>query len=284
MDFATLPKGPLRLENVTVPACLLGRNGDLIRTDIRIADGKIAATGGTPIDLKRAMLFPAFVDMHTHLDKGHIWDRAPNPDGTFLGAITTVAADRTANWTAEDVRARMEFGLRCAYAHGTSAIRTHLDSLPPQDSITWPVFEELRAEWAGRIDLQAASLIGCDTHDSIAEGYAATAAIVARAGGILGMVTYPVADLNQRLTDFFDLAGHHGLEADFHSDETLDPSAETLRAIAEMVLDTGWGRPVTVGHCCSLAAQDEARPWRRGRVCRGRGLRPGRRASSNGRR
>jgi cytosine deaminase len=26
-----------------------------------------------------AMVFPAFVDMHTHLDKGHIWGRAPNP-------------------------------------------------------------------------------------------------------------------------------------------------------------------------------------------------------------
>ncbi len=259
MDFATLPAGPLRLENVTVPACLAGQEGDLIRTDISLADGQIAAFGGTPVDLKGAMLFPAFIDMHTHLDKGHIWDRAPNPDGTFMGALTTVAADRTANWTAEDVRTRMEFGLKSAYAHGTRAIRTHLDSLPPQDSISWPVFEDLRADWAGRIDLQAASLIGCDTHDSIAEGYAATAAIVARSGGILGMVTHPVADLNQRLTDFFDLAGKHGLEADFHSDETMDPGAETLRAIAEMVLETGWDRPVTVGHCCSLSTQDENR-------------------------
>ena len=261
MDFATLPEGPVRLENVTVPACLLGQGGDLIRTSLSLADGKIVATGGTPVDLKGAMLFPAFVDMHTHLDKGHIWDRAPNPDGTFMGALTTVAADRVANWTAEDVRTRIEFGLRCAYAHGTRAIRTHLDSLPPQDSITWPVFEELRAEWAGKIDLQAASLIGCDTHDRIADGYAPTAAIVARAGGILGMVTYPLADLNQRLTDFFDLAGKHGLEADFHSDETMDPGAETLRVIAEMVLNTGWDRPVTVGHCCSLSTQDEKRAF-----------------------
>ncbi len=74
------------------------------------------------------MVFPAFIDMHTHLDKGHIWGRAPNPDGTFMGALTTVGADRAANWTAEDVRTRMEFSLRCAYAHGTRAIRTHLDA------------------------------------------------------------------------------------------------------------------------------------------------------------
>jgi cytosine deaminase len=108
------------------------------------------------------MVFPAFVDMHTHLDKGHIWPRSPNPDGTFMGALTTVRADSAANWSAEDVRPRMSFSLRSAYAHGTRAIRTHLDSIPPQDDITWPVFRELQADWADRIALQAVCLIGCD--------------------------------------------------------------------------------------------------------------------------
>ncbi len=36
--------------------------------------------------------------------------------------------------------ARMEFSLRAAYAHGTRAIRTHLDAIPPQDGISFPVF------------------------------------------------------------------------------------------------------------------------------------------------
>jgi cytosine deaminase len=128
-----------------VPACLLGREGDLIRTDISLAE---TAASPTPqaiaVDMGGAMVFPAFVDMHTHLDKGHIWPRSPNPDGTFMGALTTVRADRAARWSAEDVRPRMDFALRCAYAHGTRAIRTHLDSIPPQDDITWPVFRELR--------------------------------------------------------------------------------------------------------------------------------------------
>ncbi|MDD9923586.1 MAG: amidohydrolase family protein [Boseongicola sp.] len=73
------------------------------------------------------------------------------------------------------------------------------------------------------------------------------------------MVTYPVNDLRQRLLDFFDLADARGLEVDFHCDETMDPSAETLRMIAEVVAEIGWDRPVTVGHCCSLSVQHEAR-------------------------
>lgn len=250
---------PVRLRNVTVPGCFLGSSDDLVVTDLTIWEGRFEERGGLDVEMDRQMVLPCFVDMHTHLDKGHIWPRAANPDGTFAGALSTVANDRLRNWNAEDVRARMEFSLKCAYAHGTSAIRTHIDSLAPQDEISWPVFTEVRRDWEGRIALQGSSLIGCDTVEDIAEDYADTADIVAAAGGILGMVTYPVQDLRDRLIDFLTLAGERDLEIDLHVDETLDPSTETLRLIAELLLEVGWNKPVTVGHCCSLSAQDEAR-------------------------
>jgi cytosine deaminase len=82
-----------------------------------------------------------------------------------------------------------------------------------------------------------------------------TADIVAEAGGVLGMVTYPLPDLPERLRVFLSLAEARGLAADFHVDETMDPGSETLRAIAEAVLETGFAAPVTVGHCCSLSTQ-----------------------------
>jgi cytosine deaminase len=256
--FRTLPDGPMRLTNLTVPACLLGRPGGLTRIDLSIADGRIAEGGGTEIDMGGAMVFPAFIDMHTHLDKGHIWGRAPNPDGSFVGALETVRADTEANWTAEDVARRADFSLRCAHAHGTRAIRTHIDSRPPQDDISWPVFRDLRAEWAGRIDLQGVCLIGVDSFSEDGP-FARTADIVAEAGGVLGMVTYPVDGLRDALRAFFRMAEARGLSADFHVDETMDPGSETLRAIAETVLETGFAAPVVVGHCCSLSTQDEAR-------------------------
>lgn len=260
MDFTTLPKGDVTLANVTVPACLLGEDGDLVRTDIGIAGGRIAAPGAISVDMKGAMVLPCFVDMHTHLDKGHIWARAPNPDGSFMGALTTVGADRQANWSAGDVRRRMEFSLRAAHAHGTRAIRTHLDSIPPQDGISWPVFREVQAEWRGRIALQAACLIGCDHWTDDDGAFGRTADLVAEtAGGVLGMVTYPIADLRDRLRGFFAQAEARGLDADFHVDETMEPGVETLRDIAEVAMETGFGGRIVVGHCCSLSAQEEAR-------------------------
>lgn len=264
MDFLSLPDVPfMRLENATVPACLMGQSGDLMRTTLVLDGRRIGSSsggsgiGGPAVDLKGAMVLPAFIDMHTHLDKGHIWPRAPNPDGTFPGALTTVGADRAARWTAEDVAARMEFSLRCAYAHGTRAIRTHLDAIPPQDAISFPVFAQKRAEWAGRITLQAACLIGAG--DFSTDGaFRRTADIVAAHGGVLGMVTYPLPDIGARIRQFLTMAAERGLSADFHVDETLDPASNTLRLIAEAVLDTGFSAPVVVGHCCSVSAMDEA--------------------------
>jgi cytosine deaminase len=256
MDFKTLPRVPVRLENVTVPACLLGLPGDLVRTSIAL-DGTIVADASTVIDLGGAMVLPCFTDMHTHLDKGHISPRSPNPDGTFAGALKTVGADRAARWTAQDVAARMEFSLRCAYAHGTRAIRTHLDAIAPQDAISFPVFAAKREEWAGRIDLQAVCLVGAEDF-STGGAFLRTADIVADHGGVLGMVTYPLPDISRRIKDFLQMAAARGLSADFHVDETQDPGSNTLRAIAEAVIDTGFAASVVVGHCCSVARMPEA--------------------------
>jgi cytosine deaminase len=247
MRSGPLPPGPWRFVNATVPACLIGRPGDLVRH---------AFGQGTEVDLKGRMVLPAFIDMHTHLDKGHIWPRAPNPDGTFTGALTTVHTDRTARWRAQDVRARMEFSLRAAWVHGTQAIRTHLDAIPPQDAISFAVFREVRADWKGRIDLQAVCLVGADGVS--ADGpFRATADMVAAAGGVLGMVPYPMPDIRDRMRLILRMAADRGLPVDLHVDETMDPAVNCLRIVAEEVIATGFSAPVTVGHCCSVSAMAE---------------------------
>jgi cytosine deaminase len=74
----------------------------------------------------------------------------------------------------------------------------------------------------------------------------------------LGLVTFPMPDLPERLRAFLRLASERGLPVDLHVDETEDPTSATLRQIAEAVLETGFAARVVVGHCCSLAVQPEA--------------------------
>jgi hypothetical protein len=72
-----LPKAPSRC--ATSPSRLpSGPPGDLVRTSISIADGR-SPTGFRRDRHEGRDGLPCFVDMHTHLDKGHIWPRSPNP-------------------------------------------------------------------------------------------------------------------------------------------------------------------------------------------------------------
>lgn len=237
---------------------------DLVCADFLIADGRLKAIGapGTfdgelaVLDLDQAMVLPAFTELHTHLDKGHIQPRQQNPDGSFDGALESVTADRMANWSAEDVRSRMEFSLRCAYAHGTRSIRTHLDSVAEQHKISWPVFAEMRAEWADRITLQAASLVGIETLADDAERCAVLESVLA-AGGIAGAVTYMVPELGATLDNMFRDAMDAGIDLDFHVDETLDPDAHSLAVIAERAIALNYQGRITCGHCCSLSRQPD---------------------------
>src|SRR5690606_28399861 len=128
------------LADATVPAAVLPAGmktravEGLVRCDIHVADGRIArivpvgrgeeaAPAPTRVGLDGGIVLPRLVDVHTHLDKGHIWPRTPNPDGSFMGALDSAGRDRVAFWSAEDVAARMDFALRCALAHGTGAVR-----------------------------------------------------------------------------------------------------------------------------------------------------------------
>jgi cytosine deaminase len=232
--------------------------------DIAVADGSISGiTAHRPsrpmadaIDLAGRIVLPCFVDCHTHIDKGHIWPRKPNPDGSFMGALNATGADRTARWSAQDVARRMDFSLRSAYAHGTKALRTHLDSVAPQEEISWPVFEDMREKWRGRIELQAACLLGIEgVRDT--KWFERLARRVAAAKGVLGVVTYMVADLEELLDKVFAQAIKHGLDLDFHADETDDLSAISLKKIAEAALWSGFAGNILVGHCCSLARQPD---------------------------
>lgn len=276
--FVYVPKAPVYvLSNVRIPAPLTDEaapSDALLARDIVIENGRIAAIGpcggladarDLPIvDLRGGLALPRFVDVHTHLDKGHIWARSPNPDGGFFSARQTVANDREARWNAQDVRARMDFALRCAFAHGTGAIRTHIDSIGKQTGISWPVFEELRQEWRGRIELQAVSLYPVDLMVDDEAQFREIVRTVARVDGVLGGITFlgqaPDEKLRAGLDLLFEAAAAHGLDIDLHVDESNLPEARSLEEIADAARRHKFAGRIVAGHCCSLAlASDEDR-------------------------
>jgi cytosine deaminase len=272
------------LVNARVPACLVVADGarallpadaeGVVNADLLVDDGTLAGVerpggkhndedGTAIVDIGGRQVWPTLIDIHTHLDKGHTVERSPNPDGSFLNARLSAAADRP-NWTVPDLRRRMDFGLRCAYAHGVSAIRTHIDTYHDTAERSWHVLCEMRDQWRGKVDLQGVALCPIDLlQDEFGDR---VAAIVASASGLLGGVTRasignhgaPLDNIDALLDRVFALATRHDLDIDLHVDETHDPAAATLPFVARAAMRHGYQGRVVCGHCCSLAMQSDS--------------------------
>jgi cytosine deaminase len=296
LDGVAVPDaGSYWIRRARVPPCFLAtpvaaaapdRDGavllDLLiegQTIARIEPAGAPAPADAPaIDLAGRHAWPALIDMHAHIDKGHAIPRIENPDGSFAGARQATTDDRTRHWSAEDVRRRMGFALRCAYAHGVACIRTHIDSQEGSAETSWGVFRAMRDEWAGRIALQAVALVPIDV---LRGPYGIRLAdLVAASGGVLGGVTRAtggvhsglLSDIDELLDVLFRLASERGLDVDLHVDESGDPDAAALSRVALAISRNKFGGRVVCGHCCSLSLQPEEQQIRTIALCAEAGL------------
>ena len=215
--------------------------------------GASAGAAANVVDLEGAMAFPGFVDAHVHLDKAHTWARAPNRSGRFSEALETLERDRE-RWTRRDLLRRASFALRCAWEHGTRAMRTHVDTWLPGGEENHAAMHELRGEWRGRIALQTVPLTRIANYSG-AEGDAIADLALKYGACALGGWSPMSPDLPRQLDRLIAIARDRGVGLDLHVDENGIPGEEVLRAVAEAVIRNRFGNPVVCGHCCSLAVQ-----------------------------
>jgi cytosine deaminase len=285
--FAAIPaSGSYVLRNARAPACLVeagslaGDRDGLALLDIAFGDGVVASIlpAGTPalddapvLDLDGGIALPRLVDMHTHLDKGHIWPRRPNPDGSFDGraeCAPATTARRSGRRTTSP--GGWNSALRCAYAHGTAAIlRTHLDSLAPQQAAS-----------PGRCMLRHARRMGgphrrCRPSRSLPLDERTSDALLAELAGscrrLPGRGREGVTDPRRqtarrrhhiRSSRPRQAAGRRSTAPiiDLHVDETNDASVDTLslERIADAVLRdrASPAAESSGGHCCSLSVME----------------------------
>jgi cytosine/creatinine deaminase len=244
--------------------------GNIITSITPAGSSSLHSFWTSTIDLKNKIIFPTFADLHTHIDKGHTTERSRNPDGSLTGADRSTAADANF-WDADDVLRRMEFSIESAYAHGTSALRTHLINMTAkQTELTWAAFSKLQAHWEGKMTIQGVSLVALSYFRDL-EAAEQLADIVARHGGLLGAAvccsenggdpaddwTTCEKDRDVLLDRIFTLAKQRNLDLDFHVDENPNQKAKGLRYVAEKTIEFGYQGRVVCGHCCSLAYQSE---------------------------
>lgn len=248
------------LANAQVPGSLADSGPGSPTLALLIEDGRIAALeprapgGAATFDLDGAFVLPAFVDIHTHLDKGDLLAAGLEPERDLFAAVARVRADY-ARWTAHELHERIEFALRTALAHGTRALNTYVDwpdPAAPEGPLAWRVMRELKRRWAGRVELSITSLASIDKLADAA-GAETLARHLAAGGAALGLFIYPGAPL-QWLPRAFDLAERHGLALDFHVDEHLSPPVANIGHVARLAHERGYGARTVCGHACVLGA------------------------------
>jgi cytosine/creatinine deaminase len=206
--------------------------------------------------LQGAPLLPGLIEPHAHLDKAYTVHRSPPQGPGLLAAIEASHADEI-HWSADDLRARAERALRDSLAAGVRLLRTHVSWFAPEAPRAWSVYRELRADWAGRVELECVNIsplqlfADADAAERIARQVAATP------GGVLGGFVHTSNFDEAALRHLLTAAARHALRVDLHVDEELDPRACGVASTARIVSELGLHDRVACSHACALAVQDE---------------------------
>jgi cytosine deaminase len=231
---------------------------DDVSTTIIAAGAALGACDGAELlDCSGMTLLPAPAEPHGHLDKALSMDRVQNATGDLEGACVAWLAYRQ-GLSSHDIADRARRAAEELIAHGTTAIRTHVDvgagidlrALRPLVELR----EELRAQGLAELQVVAAvsvPLTGAEGEPSRAMLRAAMEAGADVVGGAPHVDVDPLAATRELVA----IAEQYGAPIDLHTDECLNVDALSLR---ELVTAAAAGRlphGAVASHCVSLGVQ-----------------------------
>ena len=223
------------------------------------ADGTGAGTeiGSDTHDLGGWLVIAAMAEPHAHLDKALTADEIPNPKGDLMGAIEAwFAAAEAGRLSYERTVERATQAFEMLLVHGVTAVRTHINVTADIGITSVLAVQEAARAMEGLIDFQMVALTGWpmtgpDRGPNVRALEEAIEAGVDLVGGCPNLQDDP----RSHIADMLALASSAGLDIDFHTDETLDPSVLTLRELARQIADKGFDGIVAASHCVSLGMQ-----------------------------
>ena len=236
-------------------------NGGL--ADVEIARGLIAALhppgsahhGGERIDLEGALLLPAFVDGHIHLDKTH-WGapRLPHVEGRSVRE--RIAAERIQRHrVALPIEARASALIRTLIANGTTRVRSHVDIDNDVGLANLEAVLRVREAYREWIDIQLVAFPQSGVTTEKGAPDLLTSALMAGADLIGGLDPAGFdGDVKGQLDIVFGLAERFGKGIDIHLHDGGETGASELRDIAERTIAAGMQGRVAVSHAFALGS------------------------------
>jgi cytosine/creatinine deaminase len=231
--------------------------------DVEITGGVIAALHmpgsadqpGERIDLAGALLLPAFVDGHIHLDKTH-WGapRLPHVEGRSVRE--RIAAERVQRHRiALPIEARASALIRTLIANGTTRTRSHVDIDNDVGLANLEAVLRVREAYRDWIDIQLVAFpqSGLTTEKGAPDLLAAALGAGADLIGGLDPAGFD-GDVKGQLDTVFGLAERFGKGIDIHLHDGGKTGAAELRDIADRTIAAGMQGRVAVSHAFALGS------------------------------
>jgi cytosine deaminase len=231
--------------------------------DLEIAGGLIAALhapgsadpAGERIDLAGALVLPALVDGHIHLDKTH-WGAPRLPHVEGRGVRERIAAERVERHrVALPIEARAAALIRTLIANGTTRARSHVDIDNDVGLANLEAVLRVRDAFRDWIDIQLVAFpqSGVTTEKGAPDLIAAALSAGADLVGGLDPAGFD-GDVKGQLDIVFGLAERFGKGIDIHLHDSGKTGAAELRDIAERTIAAGMQGRVAVSHAFALGS------------------------------
>jgi cytosine deaminase len=233
-------------------------------TSIGIEQGRIAVVGDDSIipgdksiDAQGAMISPAFIEPHFHLENS-VMPEYVNKSGT-LGEAIRIAEQIKDQLTAEDIMRRSTIALREAILNGVLWMRDHTDVDEVAKLELLNAVAAVREKFKHVIDIQIVAFPQFGLADN-PESVDLVWQAMENGADLVGGVPHREKDMDKAARQIelaFEIATANDADIDMHVDETDDPYWHTLELLADKTIETNYQGRVTAGHCCSMAAWDE---------------------------
>ncbi len=199
------------------------------------------------------ILFPRFVETHSHFDKSFTWADFPNLASNYKGALS-VNLEEHKTRTIDKVLERVEKSLELAMKNGYRAIRSHIDTYKSQSIDIWIELFKLQKKFSSELILQFVALAPLEFWDT--PNGEELAKLFSSHGGILGGVVVPPfnkKDTSKFLSKMLLLARKYKLEIDLHIDESIIEPGAGIKVLLETIENLKINSiPITCSHLSSL--------------------------------
>ena len=229
-------------------------NEDLCSVSVTWVNGIISDIKSINIKNKKPknILFPRFVETHSHLDKSFTWREFPNFKSNYEEALS-VNLEEHITRTSKKVLERAEKSLNLALKNGYRAIRSHIDTYDIKRNDIWDELFNLQKKYSSKLKLQFVALAPLEfwntsNGERLAKKFSSDKGIL---GGVL-VPPFNKTKIKYLLSRILLLADKYKLEIDLHIDESSSDPGAGIKVLLETIDRLNIKVPITCSHLSSI--------------------------------